>query len=243
MDIPEAGRWNRPQRFGNDLRPGVATKMGPHLAKMQPPARSCRRVHEFREAGLVVVDMEEETPVHEVPGLKGMFLEERWQKCAMPGSECQLMSAQPFQFSEVVVPRIRTGKGDTTGVPDYQIEFYRELEVDDCPPLLIANEEVEFADCPVWTFPELKVLCKKAEVRGVLNEQGQSVFVKVSEFLFVTESGRTMRKRKSAVVECGCFGEVTEEKRSLDKAFEHEFFPVSHEPVDLGMMNRVYCSP
>lgn len=84
----------------------------------------------------------------------------------------------------------------------------------------IAEEEVEFSDGGVDVGLNLEVAGEEVVAGGSFKEEGEGVFVEVTEFLVEVEVGECRGEGESLMGEGGSFGEVIDEEGAGDEALE-----------------------
>ena len=130
------------------------------------------------------------------------------------------MAAEEGELSSVVVASIGAGKEEFGTGLDGEVEFGCELEMNELVGVEIPEEEVEFAKGGVNVALDLEIPSEKLPTGGVFDENGEGIFVEMTEFLLQIEESEFAGKGELLVRKRAGFGKIPEEERSGNEALK-----------------------
>lgn len=187
---------------------------------VKPLAAPTIWIEEFRLGRLRRVDVIKEAAIDELLRDDCFVTIGFGQVFVVAGGKLELVFAKTGDFFEIIVAGIGTGKSEASGGIESEVELGGEFQVNELSRCKISNEEVEFAQGGVDVFLNLDVLGEEIVVLRKLKKPSEDVFVEMSELLLEIERRDFGGKKKVLIGKGPGFGEVSDEERSLNEAFE-----------------------
>lgn len=100
------------------------------------------------------VDVVEKSAQDKMTGKDVDLVEGFWEMFAVPRGQGELVLAKASEFFEVMIAGIGPGQGQADVGFHSEVEFRRQLEVDQCVVLLFPKKKIEFADGVVSIVPQ-----------------------------------------------------------------------------------------
>lgn len=196
--------------------------MAGDLLLMKPLSSATPGIQEIRLCRCGGIDVVKETSVDQLLRDNGLLAIALLEKILVVDRKLKLMFTKMCNFFEIVVAGIGARESHAFWCIDREVEFGCEFEVDELFRSKITNDEIEFANGGVDILLNLHALGEQMEVLRRLKDLGESVLVKVAEFLFEVQWLDFFGYTEEIQMHRFCFGEISDENRPVDKTPEEQ---------------------